>query len=106
MTAPKANSGRRVTHNRTKFDAAQPDWMSRAACKGTDETLWFPPPEKGKLADEAKDICACCPVVAECLQWAYDSDSWDGIFGGQTGTERRKAHRNALRRKQRGDAIA
>lgn len=99
MTAPKAKDGKRVTHARHKFIAAQPQWMFDGACRGTDTSLWFPTSEKDDVVEEAKDICACCPVIAECLQWAYDTGSSDGIFGGLTATERKSAKRNAQRRR-------
>jgi hypothetical protein len=37
---------------------------------------------------KAKAVCATCDVVEECLQWAIDTGSRHGVFGGLTPKER------------------
>lgn len=77
-------------------------WQDRALCIGADPDLFdsFDPDEQR----QALDICAACPVRAECLAAAYDEEAgasaayrWT-IRGGTTGTERATAHRTAVRR--------
>jgi hypothetical protein len=41
-----------------------------------------------ELVKQAKAICALCPVIADCLQMAYEEEA-DGIWGGTTTRERR-----------------
>ena len=35
-------------------------WMAEAACRGLDVQLFFP--ERGELTDQARAVCARCPV--------------------------------------------
>jgi len=63
--------------------------MEQAACKEVDADLFFPE-GKNKREQEhtAKQICASCPVVTDCLQFAIDNEQF-GIWGGTTEEERR-----------------
>lgn len=77
-------------------------WQRRAACGMGDESLadtlalFFPdhPHELDKI-DQAKQICAGCPVRRECLEdalaWPADMDG--GIRGGYTEWERHDMRR-------------
>lgn len=82
-----------------------PRWRRRAACRGHDPEIWFPPPprpyatrrehadtRRARIAAEerAKAICAVCPVSLECLEFAMDNDIKEGVYGGMTPTERGK----------------
>ncbi|MBA2426413.1 MAG: WhiB family transcriptional regulator [Actinobacteria bacterium] len=74
-----------------------PRWHVLAACDGTDEdgTIFFP--EHGHSAARAKAICARCPVVEQCLEWAIQHED-SGVWGGTTAPERvelRRARRVA-----------
>lgn len=72
------------------------DWRDRAACRDVDPELFFPVTEKGpgaRQAEQAKAMCAGCPVRAECLRYALDNGLDHGIFGGTTETERRQLRR-------------
>ncbi|MBX9398988.1 WhiB family transcriptional regulator [Streptomyces sp. TRM72054] len=66
-----------------------PTWNSRAACIGAEPRLFFP---KGKNQDEqasqAREICATCPVTAECLKHAESMPEPFGVWGGTTPQER------------------
>ena len=70
-------------------------WQRRAACRGPDSTLFFPPtyPERKDERDErerrAKAICCQCPVRPECLDYALRIREPHGIWGGLTESERR-----------------
>jgi WhiB family redox-sensing transcriptional regulator len=68
------------------------DWRHRSACRSHDGEWWFPDEYRGATAqliqDRAKRICAGCPVRAECLAWALETDQRFGIWGGLTDSER------------------
>jgi len=65
-----------------------PAWMADALCAQTDPEAFFPP--KGGTVSHAKKVCATCPVRAECLAWALETDERFGYWGGKTERERRK----------------
>lgn len=68
------------------------DWRHRAACIGIDPELWFPVGTGGPAllqTQEAKAVCARCPVNAECLDWALEMGVSDGVWGGLSENERR-----------------
>lgn len=67
------------------------DWKERAACRDLDTSLFFPESESD--ADEAKLVCATCPVREACLEFALVTRQHDGIWGGLTETERRRLRR-------------
>lgn len=69
------------------------DWRDGAACRDHDPELFFPVSEIGPGAEQveqAKAVCATCPVRAECLEYALDNALDYGIFGGLTESERRE----------------
>ena len=63
-------------------------WRSQARCKGIDPDVFYPAVEEE--ADEAKAICAECPVRLACLEFALAARERDGIWGGATEKERRR----------------
>jgi WhiB family redox-sensing transcriptional regulator len=69
-------------------------WQRSAACVGADLDLFFP--ELPGEAEEAKRICAGCPVKPECLRHAVNSPE-HGIWAGTDEDERRGLRRNMLR---------
>ncbi|KAA9161342.1 WhiB family transcriptional regulator [Amycolatopsis acidicola] len=74
------------------------EWQHRAACRDEDPELFFPVSEMGpgaRQVAQAKAVCARCPVRAECLSSALDAGLDYGIFGGLTGSERRKLVRRS-----------
>lgn len=89
---------------------AADDWRERAACRwdrlkarGIPAGIFFPfsftAPEGVREAERAKAICRDeCPVRAQCLRFAVDSGSADGVFGGLDPDERRAAKRRATRK--------
>ena len=70
-----------------------PTWRTRAACTGIDSDLFYPTSEDEAEADEAKAICAVCPVSTACLEHALAFREKEGIWGGTTERERRRIHR-------------
>ncbi len=70
-------------------------WQWRAACRGEDTGLFFPPAHPELKEDRelrerrAKAICATCPVRVECLEYATRIREPYGIWGGLNEIERR-----------------
>lgn len=65
----------------------QTAWMDRAACKGVPLEVFFPAKE-GHF-NQARAICAGCPVLAECRKANFGERY--GFFAGMTATERKEA---------------
>lgn len=72
-----------------------PDWHLDAACRGMDPAIFFP--ERGKSSRKARATCAQCPVQAECLEAAVETNQADdfGIWGGTSERQRRPMRRAA-----------
>jgi WhiB family transcriptional regulator, redox-sensing transcriptional regulator len=66
--------------------------MAQANCDGHPE-LFFPHYWDRDRICRAKELCAACPVTAECLQFAMDHQS-SGIWGGMTEMERKQYRKN------------
>jgi WhiB family redox-sensing transcriptional regulator len=74
---------------------SEDDWQARAACRGPQAIVFFPPStferKDEKLAREskAKTICAECSVATPCLDFAVGIREPHGIWGGLNELERR-----------------
>ncbi|MCU1494038.1 MAG: putative WhiB family transcriptional regulator [Acidimicrobiaceae bacterium] len=66
-------------------------WRKRAACRGLDPDIFYPASDEE--AEEAKAICVACPVQQVCLEHALAHRERDGVWGGLTERERRRALR-------------
>jgi WhiB family redox-sensing transcriptional regulator len=70
-------------------------WQAKAACRGPQAAVFFPPPQFERKADRlererrAKAICAQCPAQVECLEYALEIREPHGIWGGLNEAERR-----------------
>ncbi len=69
------------------------EWQYKGACREVDpETFFSPDAERGprRTAREtaAKQLCARCPVVAECLRHALAVREPYGVWGGLNTHER------------------
>lgn len=76
-------------------------WRDEAACRGMDTESFFPVGGTGpalEQAEQAKAVCAGCPVSAQCLEWALATRQGAGIWGGKTEDERRTLRRIRRRR--------
>jgi len=76
------------------------DWRDKAACLTVDPELFFPVGNTGPALDQidkAKQVCAQCPVVENCLQYAIESNQDSGVWGGLSEDERRALKRRAAR---------
>jgi WhiB family redox-sensing transcriptional regulator len=75
-------------------------WWTRAACASADPELFFPIATAGpalRQVSRAKAICARCPIQQECLSYALDAGSIQGVWGGMTEEERRSLLRRGRR---------
>jgi WhiB family redox-sensing transcriptional regulator len=72
-------------------------WRDHARCRGVDPQVFHPAEEDEAGADAAKAICAQCPVVDSCLEFAVSMREKDGVWGGLTARERRRLVRQRKR---------
>lgn len=85
------------------------DWRADGACRDHPPGWWFPdgdglnigrprkhqPRHLGTDAARALTICAACPVLLDCRQWAiaHEGDGiWGGLTAGDRAAERRRLH--------------
>jgi WhiB family redox-sensing transcriptional regulator len=79
-------------------------WQDKAACRGMDVLLFFGPdgeprPEREIREAKAKEVCASCPVQAQCLDYALGNSTMHGIWGGLTVEGRARERRRGARRR-------
>ena len=83
----------------------QQDWRARAACRALPSDLFFPAgeleEEAVEQAEEAKAVCARCPVRTACLEFAIATNQPYGIWGGASASERRSIRRRRLAERRR-----
>ncbi|MCT9007145.1 WhiB family transcriptional regulator [Streptomyces rhizosphaerihabitans] len=80
------------------------NWRDSAACRTVDPDLFFPIGSTGPALlqiQEAKAVCAGCPVRDECLRWALDTGQSVGVWGGTSEAERRALARRRSRSRSR-----
>lgn len=70
-------------------------WRNLARCRGLDPAIFHPVNDDD--ADEAKAICALCPVREACLEHAIVAREKVGVWGGLTARERRRLIRQRRR---------
>ncbi|MFD5462796.1 WhiB family transcriptional regulator [Kitasatospora sp. NPDC127059] len=80
-------------------------WHTGAACRRDEVGLFFAPskePTAARLSreEQAKQVCARCPVLLECREHALAQPEPYGVWGGLTAAERRVV----LARRRRRDA--
>jgi WhiB family transcriptional regulator, redox-sensing transcriptional regulator len=82
----------------------QAEWWSHAACQYADPDLFFPIAASGpalKQVSGAKAVCARCPVRTDCLRYALDAGSLQGIWGGLNEEERRRLRQREAKARMR-----
>ena len=70
----------------------RPRWQLEAACRSFPAELFFPVGTSDIARadrERAKGVCRQCPVRAECLQFALDTNQEFGVWGGLSEDERR-----------------
>jgi WhiB family transcriptional regulator, redox-sensing transcriptional regulator len=71
-------------------------WMDEAACREVGTEPFFAETDNELIRVDyraAKKICARCPVVDACLDYALELNIAYGVFGGLTERERRAVRR-------------
>lgn len=70
----------------------RPAWQAEGACHGRIEVMFLAP---GESSTPAKALCAVCPVIEQCLNYALEHPEWTaaGIWGGTTERQRRLMRR-------------
>lgn len=69
----------------------EPNWLSRARCRGMDPDRFF---VRGiAQARPVIRVCERCPVQDECLRYAIENDITFGVWGGLTERQRRAHQR-------------
>lgn len=68
----------------------EPGWEDRARCVG--QPHWFFG-ETAKDAEVAKEICASCPSIVSCGEFAIANGIEHGVWGGMANRDRRKIAR-------------
>ena len=68
-------------------------WMTEAACINVGFDAFYPASENSQLyrvqAEMALRICQRCPVQAECLAYALETNDHYGVLGGTTPAQRK-----------------
>lgn len=47
-----------------------------------DPELWFPHPTDDDKREAAKNVCATCPIITDCLNYGLATKA-DGVWGGR-----------------------
>lgn len=70
------------------------DWREDGACKGYPELFYNGEDERKGIRRakerEAKEVCAECPVLAQCREYALETGEPYGVWGGLTEMERHR----------------
>jgi len=64
------------------------NWMDEGTCRNLSPTTFFP--SDGVGVEVAKRICATCPVIDTCLEYALENHIDHGVWGGTSERQRRR----------------
>ena len=86
----------------TPMVRSSPSGVPRAACRGVDAAIFFSPDkerglDRARREAEAKRLCASCPALAPCRDYALSAPEPYGTWGGMSETERRRYARQQRR---------
>ena len=70
------------------MDEVELHWMRDGNCRDYPPSVFFP--SDGVGVDVARKICATCPVVATCKEYALVNRIDHGVWGGCSERERRR----------------
>lgn len=75
------------------IDSGEEPWQAQAACQGLPELVdaTRPPEVWDGLA-----LCAHCPVITQCRQWAQTETDYVGIAGGRVWTTKHRGRQSTL----------
>lgn len=62
-------------------------WLS-AACLGMDDEIFYPESQDPRAGNEARRVCARCPISGACLDFALANREPYGVWGGLDQHER------------------
>ena len=69
-------------------------WTSEAACDGQTRLFFAPAGERPEARAvrevQARSVCAACPALLECREWARENREY-GFWGGESEEERAAA---------------
>ena len=68
-------------------------WQRLGACRGLDSAVFYHPdgernPSRARRTERAKAVCARCPVIVECREFALLTREPFGVWGGLGEAER------------------
>ncbi|MFZ4810266.1 MAG: WhiB family transcriptional regulator [Ilumatobacteraceae bacterium] len=75
-------------------------WMADGNCRSYPPAAFFP--SDGVGVDRARKICATCPVIDTCLEYALEQRIEHGVWGGCSERERRRI----LKRRRQDAAVS
>ena len=69
-------------------------WQRLGSCRGMDSATFFHPdgernPSRARRTARAKEVCARCPVIEPCREFALRTREPFGVWGGLAESERR-----------------
>ncbi|MFF7452150.1 MULTISPECIES: WhiB family transcriptional regulator [unclassified Streptomyces] len=70
------------------------DWLARAACAGMDSRAFFANGMHAReQVNEARKVCASCPVRPDCANFAIETGERWGVWGAMSQQELRRKRR-------------
>lgn len=107
MTAPRSTTLTRPAD--TREGMGRDGWREDALCRQVDPEAFYPVSTTDPHAyDDARAICALCPVRDACLAAAMTAEGGAGaaarfgMWGGMTPSERAALYSRTMRRKREG----
>lgn len=88
----RIGGGVRHAPMRTPETLTGDDWREFPRCRDEDPELFFPigtGAAAQRQEEAAKAVCGLCDVRAQCLAFAFESESEFGVWGGMSESERR-----------------
>lgn len=77
----------------------RPDWQAHGACRGTDPALFYGAVSKADV-EQARAVCADCPVKNLCAAWSLANNEKFGVWGGLSERQRRTVRHDKARWKR------
>ena len=78
-------------HDQTEISTSEEAaalWMAQGNCRNYPPAAFFP--SDGVGVDRARKICATCPVIETCKEYALVNHIEHGVWGGCSERERRR----------------
>mgnify|MGYP002401929139 CR=1 FL=1 len=76
--------------HRLSFVYTDDSWMNDAKCREHDPEIFFPEKQSEQALRLAKTICMQCDVRIECADYALETATPFGVWGGLSEEERRR----------------